>query len=190
MRRILSLVRRGLALPFRLTWKGYNGLWWAFGDESLGSASSTVLADGAKPARNPLQRTLKVGFGSTIGASVLMAIAMLSRTESGAFSPGTAWVIWGWATLLAGVISIWAVRHVARQQALRNPAGWKGHAGAAAAGFRDMGREVAGAAIKAKDATVVAGKHVGVAGKQVAQAGKATCEYARRVRSWVRPRPS
>jgi hypothetical protein len=189
MRRIFSLVRRGVVLPFRLMWRGYNGLWWAFGDELAvvpGGAEGHAPASG----RRSLEKTLKVGFGSTLAASAMMAIGTFAGEENGAFSPATAWVLWGWATMLAGVISIWAVKHVSRQQALRNAAGWRGHAGAAAAGFADMGREVAGVAVRAKDVSVTAGKHVGSAGKHVVSAGKATCEYARRVRGWVRPRTS
>ncbi|HYE60903.1 MAG TPA: hypothetical protein VD997_02810 [Phycisphaerales bacterium] len=176
MRRILSLVRRPFAVLLTLPWRGYKGLWWAFGDEALAPES--------------IKGTLKAGFGSTLLASFASAIGVSAAADSGAFTAPTAWVVWGWITLLAGVLSVWAVKHVGRQQAARKPADWKANAAAAAAGFRDMGREVAGAAVKCKDATVTVGSHMGTAGRQVAQAGKSTCEYARRVRAWVRPRPS
>jgi|GEM_PF-3379237 len=181
---IFSLVRRVVTLPGRSLWKGYQGLWWAFGDESSPSA------EGAPTAAPRLHKTLRFGFGSTLVASGLVGAGTMIAVDEGRFSDGTGWALWAWATGLAAVVSIWGVRHVSRQQALRNPSGWKGHAGAAAAGFKGMGQDVAGVAVKAKDVTFNAGKHAAQAGRQVVTAGRATAEYAKRVRGWVRPRAS
>jgi hypothetical protein len=183
---IFSLVGRIVTLPGRAVWKGYKGLWWAFGDEQAAPADPVH----AGAAEKRLDRTLRFGFGSTLAASAMMGMFSGIAVDEGQFSEPTGWALWAWSTGLAAVISIWGVKHVARQQVARNAAGWKGNAQAAAAGFKDMGRDVAGAAFKAKDVTVNAGKHAAQAGKQVVDAGRATAEYARRVKGWVRPRPS
>ena len=181
---IFSLVRRVVTLPGRIVWNGYKGLWWAFGDEQPANADPVQ----AGAARLRLNRTLRFGFGSTLATSAAMGLFSAIAVDEGRFSTPTGWWLWAWSTGLAAVISIWAVRHVSRQQIARNAQGLKGHAGAAAAGFRDMGRDVAGAAVKAKDVACDAGRQAAHAGKHVAAAGRATAEYARRVKGWVRPR--
>jgi hypothetical protein len=81
---------------------------------------------------------------------------------------------------VTAVGSIWAVKKIARRQAEINAAGWRAHARATAAGFGDMARSVADAAVTSKNVAMTAGQ-------RAAQAYRISRDGVQRVRDRVRP---
>jgi hypothetical protein len=202
---VLKLARKIVSSPVWVLWKLYNGLWWAFSDD-VGAAptqAATPSPVGAKtraaaqdsafqvidsndevirpatPDNRPLG-TLKWGFGSTILVSILTAWVCHEAYSSGALRYSTSIWFWAWATSMTCVGSLWAVRHIARQQAEQHPQNWRGHARATAAGFKDMGRSIADAATTSKNVAKNAGVHA-------ANAYRVSRDGVRKVAHRVRP---
>jgi hypothetical protein len=148
---VLLLMGRVLCSPLWLLWKGYGALWWAFDDsdatpklataearvqDRAQQASFEVVDSSPKPAPAP-KGPLMGGFvGSLASSAAFMWGTRLGVTE-GALSDKQAWMIWGWATAVVFVGSLWVVRHVARRQAAERPKTVIGKVKAAAGGLKD-----------------------------------------------------
>ncbi len=195
----IPFVRKVVCLPVWGLWSLYKGLWWAFSGDapregadadpakhpSQGQTAAFEMVDsrvgsGDRRAAVPVRTgTLKGGFVATLIASVLVGVGVRTGVTHGSLQETTAVWLWLWATGVAAVISVWAVRHVAHRQAAINARGWKANARATGAGFADMGRSIAGAAVNTRNAT-------SAAGKQAACAWRASCDRVGRVAASVR----
>lgn len=166
MLQVLSLMSRIVFSPIWILWKGYNVLWWAFEgfgrhDVAVDDASapergaSFEITDSrpAEVASTPPIGLLKGGFVGTMVLSAGAGVASAALASSQTLTPSHAWLVWGWASAIAAMVSIFAVRKVAMERARRktvrdriraavNRAG-KGAASVAAAGFA-AARQVAG----------------------------------------------
>lgn len=181
---IIPAARKIASAPVWLLWKFYAGLWWAFSDDpapapaaAQGSAFEvTDSRDSAREARAAAlpQSTLRAGFIASLIISTLVAVGAHEGYARGTLHITTAWWLWGWTSALACMTSLWAVRHIARHQAATNARTWREHARASAAGFADMGRQIAGAAATTQRAAATAAR-------QTAHAYRASRDTVRRV---------
>jgi hypothetical protein len=158
MLQVLTLMSKIVFAPVWLLWKGYNVLWWAFegfGRREQPADSVSTPERGAafeitdsRPAEivlTPPTGLLKGGFIGTMLLSAGAGVASGALASSQTLSSTHAWLVWGWATVIASLVSIFAVRKVAMERARRktvrdrirsavNRAG-RGAANVAAAGF-------------------------------------------------------
>ncbi|MCC6426792.1 MAG: hypothetical protein IT435_08210 [Phycisphaerales bacterium] len=136
----LSLVWKLATGPIWLMWSGYKGLWWVFGDTHAtptakprsqvqpadGKADATVAgADGdqkssfevvdSRPEKLPVpKKALRGGFIGTLLCSAGMFIAGNGLAATQVMSPERAMAAWMWGTGMVAVVSIFAVRRIAR----------------------------------------------------------------------------
>ena len=158
MLQVLSLMSKIVFAPIWILWKGYNVLWWAFEgfgrrdvpieDPSAPERGAAFEITDSRPAElalTPPIGLLKGGFAGTLALSAGAGIASGALASSQTLSPTHAWLVWGWASVIASLVSIFAVRKVALERARRktmrdriraavNRAG-RGAASVAAAGY-------------------------------------------------------
>lgn len=112
--------------PLVWLWRGYRGLWWAFGDApaavpntaAAGQDTAFQMVD-STPARITLPHPdglLRIGFTFTSAASVLLAAVLMLTSDRMSLTPMHATMVWVWLTLLAAVISLFWVRYVAMKR--------------------------------------------------------------------------
>lgn len=182
--------------PVWLGWHAYRALWWAFDDSDTRravGASATLAPHDDPPPPNPLTDAprfgesqhaafevtdstppppkaptgpLVGGYVATLAFSLAAGLLAMSLTAGESMSTGRGWILWGWATLMATVASLYVVRHVARRRDQAKPATWWASCKATAGGL--------------KDACVGAGHGVGAACAKGATVAKAAREHARR----------
>jgi hypothetical protein len=190
---VMLLMYKVLLSPLWLLWQAYNGLWWAFDDSDSrptpamppaeptadlpGPRTSRVAQDAAfevidtrpPPAPRPMG-ALRGGFIGSLVACGAFAWAGDAASGAGWIKGNTALTLWLWASCVVFVGSLWAVKNVARRQAIEKPRGWWAKAKSTCGGFKDMAIAAAASPRKVKDSTMHAAQRATSAASRAHQA--------------------
>jgi len=159
---VLSLTSKIVFAPVWILWRLYGMLYWAF---DIPPKVKTVLA--SAPARGPERGTafevvdsrpqesllphpgglLKAGFASTVVLSVIFAAITFGLQSADTISTPHSVIIWSWASIVASIASIFAVRKVVARRAAKRTLFQK-----AAGKARSTVENAAAAAVKASHA--------------------------------------
>lgn len=158
------------------------------------NAAFEITDSTPRPAPEPVG-TLRCGFAAALAVSVLAAIDAADRARTDHLSHAGAWALWGWASILAAVVSIIVVRHVAARQAAHRPRTVLAHARVAALGVKDAawsaGRSACGAGVRVATGcrACVRGARSLAASRPVDAARRGVAAGFRRVASLVKRAP-
>ncbi len=128
MLEVLALMWRVVFSPVWVLWKLYGVLWWAFDNTTVpqapreqerGAAFEVVDTRPRSEAAPKPVGALRGGFIGSLASSGVYALAAQTASTHAWTSPQTAWGVWLWASVVTGVASLFAVRHVARRQAAK-----------------------------------------------------------------------